>query len=107
MLVGRILIDYRGRRYDMPFLFVGSVRGKLGHPALGERLEEAMLGMRRVVALDADEARSFYLAARGISMPLERENLDWQRLLVELQADSSREHTWRSQITTRTDERWR
>lgn len=107
MLVERILIDYRGTRYGLPFLFVGSVRGKVQHPGLGERLEEAMLGMRQVVALDPEEARSFYLAARGISMPLERENLDWQRLLVELQTDSLRETTWRSQITTRTHDRWR
>jgi hypothetical protein len=101
MLVERILIDYRGRRYDLPFLAVGSVQAKLEHAGLAERLEEAMQGMRQVVALDPDEARSFYLAARGISMPLDRENADWQRLLAELGADSKRETTLRSQITTR------
>jgi hypothetical protein len=102
MLVERILIDYRGRRYDLPFLAVGSAQARLDHPGLAERLEEAMMGTRPVVALDPDEARSFYLAARGIAMPLDRANADWQRLLAELHADCSREDTWRSQITART-----
>jgi hypothetical protein len=107
MLVERILIDYRGRQYDLPFLVVGSVQAKLEHHGLAERLEEAMQGARQVVALDPDEARSFYLAARGISMPLDRENADWQRLLAELQADAARQDSRRSRITMYTPTRGR
>jgi predicted acetyltransferase len=49
---------------------------------------------------DAD-APAFYAAARTISVSLDRENLDWQRLLAELQTECSRDRQLsRSRILT-------
>jgi hypothetical protein len=101
-LVERVLIDYRGRRYELPFLLVGSIQGKLAHPGLASRLEEAIQGERQVVGLDPDEAEAFYVAARGISMPMERDSLEWHHLLAELQANRNRGNSSPSPLAART-----
>src|SRR5262245_39274619 len=99
MVTDDVVVEYRGQSYSLPVVLVGSARGKLTNEGLSERLEEAIDGQRATVVIDGDsEARSFYFAARSISVPLERDNLDWQRLLAELGAHSTTERSSRSQI---------
>ena len=49
-----------------------------------------MDGQRPVVVIEDAEAPAFYAAARSISVTLDRENLDWQKLLTELHTACSR-----------------
>jgi hypothetical protein len=102
MLVERVLIEYHGSQYSLPVLLVGSANGKLADRGLAEKLDEAIDGQRPVVDLDDGEARAFYAAASGIAVTMDRENVDWHRLLAVLRADSSHEHVSRSQIRIRT-----
>src|SRR3954454_12299102 len=91
MLVDEIAIEYHGRTFRIPVLLVGSARPKVGDRTLADALDEAMDGRRPRVMLDGEMAATFYAAARGISVSLDRQNLDWQRLLGELQQERTRE----------------
>lgn len=91
MLVRDVVIEYHGRAYTLGVLLAGSVQSKIGDRALGDRLEAAMDGMVDKVVLEDADAPAFYGAARTISVSLDRENLDWQRLLAELQTECSRD----------------
>ena len=94
-----VVIEYLGKTYTLPVLLVGSAQTKMTHRGLADRLEEAMDGQRDMVVIEESEAQAFYLAVRSISVSLDRENLDWQRLLAELQVASSKgDRVSRSQI---------
>jgi hypothetical protein len=107
MLVDDIVIEYDGQAYKVPVLLVGSARSKISQPDLADRLEEAMDGREAVVVIEAEQAQGFYAAARTISVQLERETVDWQRLLAELQAKCSEEPaSSRSRILRELSERF-
>jgi hypothetical protein len=92
MLNSDVVIEYRGQQYRLPVLLVGSVRSKLGG-RLSDELEEAMEGMRDVVVLEGAAAQAFHAAAHKLSVSLERANLDWQRLLAQLDTNAPTERT--------------
>ena len=99
MLSSDVVIEYRGQEYRLPVLLVGSARSKLTDRRLSDELEEAMEGVRPVVVLDGAGAAAFHVAAHKISVSLERGNLDWQRLLAQLDASAPKERsTYGSQI---------
>ena len=101
MLVDQVVIEFHGKAYSLPVLLVGSAQSKLKDHALVEQLEAAIDGRRDRVVLDEEAGHSFYLAARSISVSLDRENLDWQRLVTELQSAAPRDkRDTRSQILT-------
>jgi hypothetical protein len=99
MLNSYVVIEYCDQKYRLPVLLVGSARSKLSDRRLSDQLEEAMEGQREVVVLEGAGAQAFHVAAHKISVSLERANLDWQRLLAQLDASSPRERsTYGSQI---------
>jgi len=99
MLSSDVVIQYGGQEYRIPVLLVGSARSKLADRALSDEFEEAMEGQRDVVVIHDSQALAFYQAARKISVSLERANLDWQKLLAQLDVSAPRERsTLRSQI---------
>jgi hypothetical protein len=99
LLSSDVVIEYCGQEYRIPWLLVGSARSKLTDRVLSDELEEAMEGRRSVVVIHDSQALAFYTAARKISVSLERANLDWQRLLAQLDVSAPRERSsLRSQI---------
>ena len=80
----------KGRRTRCPCSWWAARNRSWTHRGLADRLEEAIDGQRDVVVIEESEAQAFYLAVRTISVSLDRENLDWQRLLAELQVASSK-----------------
>src|SRR4051812_2980404 len=86
-----VTIEYRGERYSLPVLLLGSAGSKVAHRGLKEQLEEAMDGRRQVVVLEGAEAHAFRTAARSIAPELARESPDWGRLLVDLDASAAPE----------------
>jgi hypothetical protein len=101
MLVRDVVIEYHGRTYTLGVLLAGSVQSKIGDRNLADRLEAAMDGKVQTIVLEDADAPAFYAAARTISVSLDRENLDWQRLLAELQTECSRDRQLsRSRILT-------
>jgi len=93
-----VVVEFRGQAYSLPVLLVGSVRSKLSHGDLCDKLEEAMDGGRDPVVLDGPKAQAFYGAARGISVSFDRGNIEWQRLLVDLQTYAPEAGSSRSRI---------
>jgi hypothetical protein len=85
MLVYDVPVEYELRQYHLPLLVVGSVRSKLRHRGLSERLEAAMMGTIQLVVLDGSAAKAFYLAARNIFVPADIED-DWEELMTALGA---------------------
>jgi hypothetical protein len=99
VLVDDVVIEFHGKTYRLPVLLVGSAQTKLKDHMLADRLEAAIDGRIPSVVLDTGDAETFYAAARSISVSLDRENLDWQRLLAELQTVPARDRrVSRSQI---------
>jgi hypothetical protein len=98
-VIDDVVVEYQGRRYRLPVLVVGSACSKVGHRGLGERLDEAIDGLRDVVVVgDGIEARALYLAARSITAGFAADNRDWLRLMVDLDAGIARESESRSRI---------
>jgi hypothetical protein len=85
VLVYDVTVEYELRQYHLPLLVVGSVRSKVKHRGLSERLEAAMAGTIQLIVLEDSAARAFYLAARNIFVPDDIED-DWERLMSELGA---------------------
>ena len=85
MLAYDVTVEYELRQYHLPLLVVGSVRSKLNHRGLSERLEAAIIGTIDLVVLEDSAAKAFYLAARKIFVPADIED-DWERLMTELGA---------------------
>ena len=98
MFTDDVVIEYQGQSYRLPMLLLGSARSRIADARLAELLEEALDGRRESVVLEGPDASAFYVAARGISVGMERNHVDWHRLLVELQRESSRTHASRSRI---------